>query len=56
MQTSEIILFDEVENALDAETNDALQNILSELKLTKLILMVTHKNTYDTISDGTLHL
>ena len=56
LQTSEIILFDEVENALDAETNDALQNILSELKLTKLILMVTHKNTYDKIANGILHL
>jgi len=29
---------------------------LSELKLTKLVLMVTHKNTYDKIANGILHL
>ena len=53
---SDIILFDEAENALDAESADALERILSELKTSKLIIMVTHGSRYDHIADETLRL
>ena len=53
---SDIILFDEAENALDAESADALERILSELKTSKLIIMVTHGSRYDRIADETLRL
>ncbi len=52
LQNAEVILFDEVENALDAETNKALFELLKDLKLKKLILMISHKNDYDNIADG----
>ena len=53
---SDIILFDEAENALDAESADALERILSELKTSKLIIMVTHGSRYGRIADETLRL
>ena len=53
---SDIILFDEAETAFDTESADALERILSELKVSKLILMVTHGNRYDHIADDTLQL
>lgn len=52
LQTGEVILFDEVENALDSETSLALSSLLSELKTKKLILMITHRSSYDKIADG----
>ncbi|WP_201771197.1 ATP-binding cassette domain-containing protein [Treponema putidum] len=52
LQNSEVILFDEVENALDSETDLALSYLLSELKTKKLILMITHRSSYDKIADG----
>lgn len=52
LQTGEVILFDEVENALDSETSLALNSLLSELKTHKLILMITHRSSYDNIADG----
>ena len=56
LQNSEVILFDEVENALDSETIIALNTLLSELKTKKLILMITHYSFYDKIADGVLVL
>ncbi|WP_038099804.1 ABC transporter transmembrane domain-containing protein [Treponema pedis] len=56
LQKSEIILFDEIENALDTETSIALTEILSELKTDKLILMITHKNNYDKIADKIFYI
>ena len=56
LQNIEIILFDEVENALDSETIIALNTLLSELKTKKLILMITHRSFYDKIADGILVL
>lgn len=50
LHNSEIILFDEIENALDHESDKALQDILSDLKRTTLVIMVTHRNTYDAIA------
>ncbi|PIE97802.1 MAG: hypothetical protein CR988_06410 [Treponema sp.] len=56
LQNTEVILFDEVENALDTETSKALLQILKELKSEKLILMITHKNDYDNIADGIFNI
>lgn len=56
LHNSEIILFDEVENALDSKTSSALRALLSELKTQKLILMITHRSSYDTIADGVFTL
>lgn len=53
---TEIILLDEVENGLDLEATEALTKLLSELKMQKLILMVTHKDTYDKIASGILDI
>lgn len=53
---SDIILFDEAENALDSESADALERILSELRTSKLIIMVTHGSRYDHIADKVLQL
>ena len=56
LQNNEVILFDEVENTLDSETLIALNTLLSELKMKKLILMITHRSFYDKIADGVLVL
>lgn len=56
LQTGEVILFDEVENALDSETSLALSSLLSELKTKKLILMITHRSSYDKIADGVFQM
>ena len=56
LQQSDIIFFDEVESAIDAETNTALLRLLNELKSEKLILMITHRNDYNEIADGVLSL
>ncbi len=56
LQNTDIILLDEVENALDIETKNALFDLLKNLKSQKLILMISHKNDYDGIADGVLNL
>ncbi|MEL3908589.1 MAG: ABC transporter ATP-binding protein [Treponemataceae bacterium] len=56
LQNSEVLLFDEVESAIDRETNLALLELLSELKTQKLILMITHRTNYDKIADGIFKL
>lgn len=56
LHDSRLLLFDEIENALDKESVDALLSILSELMDTKLIVMITHRDTYDHLAAGTLLL
>lgn len=51
-----LLLFDEIENALDKESVDTLLAIISELVNTKLIIMVTHRDTYDHLATDTLWL
>lgn len=56
LQQSDLIFFDEVESAIDIETNTALLRLLNELKSEKLILMITHRTDYNEIADGVLTL
>ncbi len=56
LRNSEVILFDEVESAFDSETNIALYELLKDLKKEKLILMISHKNDYDSVADGIITL
>lgn len=56
LQNSDLLLFDEVENAIDKETSDALIELLSQLKQQKLIVMITHRDIYDYIADKIITL
>lgn len=56
IQNAEVILFDEIENAMDSETASSLFDILKDLKTKKLILMITHNEIYDEIATDIIKL
>ena len=56
IKKSDIIIMDEFNSALDKKSEKIFKEILPEIKINKIIIIITHNNYFDDISDYIINL